>query len=121
MGSFKLSCLVAASILAFISASPCPRGQLAERGELPAHEAGEFFKVHADGESEAKHMMDSLQESEIEGRQLGGIIGGLVGGLLPMGGGLLNGVLQPLTGVLKNLGSKRHSLATVKLTSSYIS
>lgn len=119
MSAFKLSCLVAASILTFISASPCPYGQLAERGELSAAEAAKFFKARADGESKTEHMMGPVEEREVDDRQLDGIIGGILDSL-PLGGGLLNGVLQPLTGALVLVDGKRPSIASANMTSSYI-
>lgn len=77
-----------------------------ERVELTAQDAGKLFKARGDDENQAEYMMGLVPKRQNEERQLGGIIGGLLGGLLPLGGGLLNGVLQPLTGVLQHVDSE---------------
>lgn len=102
MTAFKLSCLAAVSLLSLVSASPCPFGQLVERGEASAEEAAKFYRAREERESAVEEMISEVQKREFDQqeqfykRQID------LGGLL-LGGGLLNGVLQPFTGVLADL------------------
>lgn len=104
MVSAKVQAL--AAILASIAvASPCPYGDLAERGMLPANEAENFYAARSAGESAVEHQMK--QRSELEKRehvaQEKFYKRQLDLGELSLGGGLLNGVLQPFSGVLESL------------------
>jgi hypothetical protein len=106
MVHFKVQAL-AALLVPLILASPCPYGDMAERGLLPRGEADKFFAARSEGEASVQHEMEkraaeqqkrdfAFQEQYYK-RQL-------LGGLLNLGGGLLNGVLQPFTGSLAGLG-----------------
>lgn len=104
MRSFNLHCLAALSLSAFATASPCPYGDLAEKGLLPKREAAEFFAARAEGESavEAQITARELKQREFAAqadfykRQLSD-------GELSLGGGLVDGKLQPFTGMLSGL------------------
>ncbi|EMD00520.1 hypothetical protein BAUCODRAFT_172510 [Baudoinia panamericana UAMH 10762] len=98
------------SLLAIASttlASPCPYGEMAERGLLPKSEADKFFAARAKREvaveaqmevqMKAKRDAEHASQEQFYKRQL-------LGGLLSLGGGLLNGALQPFTGQLEKLG-----------------
>ena len=98
--------LILNAFAAIVGASPCPFGQMFERGELSDADATNFLAARSEGGAAVKHIVDkhiaekrvdeyAIQE-QVYKRQLGL-------GLLPLGGGLLNGVLQPLTGVLSAL------------------
>lgn len=96
---------LAAVLVSIVSASPCPYGDLAERGLLPRDDAAKFFAARAEGDSAAEHELkqrSTEQAIEFEAqekyykRQLDL-------GDLNLGGGLLNGVLQPFSGVLAAL------------------
>lgn len=101
---------LASVLTSVVSASPCPYGDLAERGLLPKREADKFFAARDLGEASVEHQLkersEDLQKREFDAqekfykRQLSL-------GSLPLGGGLLNGVLQPLTGLLAGLGLPR--------------
>ena len=105
MFSFKIVCLSALSIASITLASPCPYGQLAERGELSAEDAAKFYAARAEGSAAVEGMMHEVQKREFAEqekfykRQLD------LGELL-LGGGLLNGILQPFTGLLAALDGK---------------
>lgn len=106
MASLKLYAFAFLASAALIQASPCPYGQMFERGELSEEDSAKFLAARSEGNTAVKGMMDAhqaeLQKREFEKqeqiykRQLG--LGGL-----PLGGGLLGGVLQPFTGVLQDL------------------
>jgi hypothetical protein len=103
MGAIKfLSCLVAVSIVSFSLASPCPYGQLAKRGQLPAAETAKFFEARAAGDTTVEDMIAFVKKREVSKHQ---ILGGI------LGGGLLNGVLQPFTGILAFLDGTWRSTA----------
>jgi hypothetical protein len=99
MKTFALLALATA-----ISASPCPYGDLAERGLLPKEEAAQFFQARAEGEAAVEAQMSSHEikkralddQEKFYKRQLD------LGDLL-LGGGLLNGILQPFSGILEGL------------------
>lgn len=95
------------SLAVAIAATPCPYGMLAERGLLPKRQAEKFYAAREEKEAaveaemlrvreEAKRAEHAAQEAFYK-RQLGL-------GDLPLGGGLLGGILQPFTGVLVKLG-----------------
>ncbi|KAF2106878.1 hypothetical protein BDV96DRAFT_637856 [Lophiotrema nucula] len=98
--------LMLLSLAAAIAASPCPYGQLAERGALPKTEADKFFAARAEGEAAIeKQMLKAREEKRAEhAAQEAYYKRQLNLGDLPLGGGLLGGVLQPFSGVLKGLG-----------------
>ncbi|KAK5126273.1 hypothetical protein LTR85_010508 [Meristemomyces frigidus] len=85
-----------------VAASPCPYGALAERGALPKAEADKFFAARAERDVSLGDVKLSKREAEHAAqeqfykRQID------LGDLL-LGGGLLNGVLQPFSGVLADL------------------
>lgn len=85
--------------------SICPFGKLAERGELSEEYAAKYFAARSEGSHAIRELMqaeskkrdshaaqEKFYKRQVKARQLG------------LGGGLLNGVLQPLTGILENLG-----------------
>lgn len=87
------------------AASVCPFGQLAERGELSEDDAAKYYAARSEGSHAVRELMhvesqkrdshaaqEKFYKRQVKARQLG------------LGGGLLGGVLQPLTGVLENLG-----------------
>lgn len=87
------------------AASLCPFGQLAERGELSEADAAKYYAARSEGSHAVRELMhtesqkrdkhaaqEKFYKRQVKARQLG------------LGGGLLGGVLQPLTGVLENLG-----------------
>ncbi|KAH9845157.1 aromatic peroxygenase-like [Teratosphaeria destructans] len=98
MKTFAFLALVGA-----VAASPCPYGQLAERGELSEADAAKFFAARGEGESAVESQMglekrsaehaaqEQFYKRQVEARQL------------TLGGGLLTGALQPFTGVLAGL------------------
>jgi len=100
MKSFLLVALAGMAV-----ASPCPYGQLAERGMLAAEDAAKFFAAREKRSEElddvavaeiAKRDAEHEAQEQFYKRQL-------LGGVLKLGGGLLGGVLQPFTGVLAAL------------------
>jgi hypothetical protein len=93
------------SLALAITASPCPYGDLAERGLLPEREAKEFYAARAEGESaiEAQMKARELEKKEEFAAQEKFYKRQLDLGHLLLGGGLLNGVLQPFSGVLAAL------------------
>lgn len=88
-----------------ILASPCPYGQLAERGELSETEAANFYSARSDGETftEAQLKSRDLHTRKEHAAQRDFYKRQLAARALPLGGGLLDGVLQPFTGALENL------------------
>ena len=101
--AFLKSCLLAAFVAA-VSATPCPYGQLAERGELSEADAAKFFDVRAHGPAAVESLMQAheIQKREFD-RQEQFYKRQLDLGQLPLGGGLLGGILQPFTGILQDL------------------
>jgi len=91
------------ALAAAVAASPCPYGQMAERGELSAEDAAKFFKARSEGETFVKRDMVDVTKREEHAAQEQFYKRQILGGLLPLGGGLLNGVLQPFTGKLSLL------------------
>lgn len=94
------------ALAGLVAASPCPYGQLAEGGQLSKREADNFYAARALGEAAVEEQMDEAMKEkrdaehaaqaqfykrQLEERQLS------------LGGGLLNGVLQPFTGILSKL------------------
>lgn len=98
MKSFAIALSLAASAMA----SPCPYGQLAERGALPEAEAKNFYAARAEGEAAVEEQMASVKRAE-HAAQEQYYKRQLKIGELSLGGGLLNGVLQPFSGVLQAL------------------
>lgn len=90
------------SLASAISASPCPYGDLAERGLLPRDESDKFFAARAEGEAAVEAQMHEVQKREYVAQEQYYKRQVDLGELL-LGGGLLNGVLQPFSGVLKAL------------------
>lgn len=95
--------LAAASI---VNASPCPFGDMAEKGQLSEADSAKFYKARSEGHPVVENMMDEaatmkqkrefdaqaeFYNQQMEKRQLN------------LGGGLLNGVLQPFSGILAGL------------------
>jgi hypothetical protein len=108
MLSLKLQAL-AALLVAMVAASPCPYGDMAERGLLPRAESDKFFAARSEGEAAVEHQLKERAElAELEKREFARqeqyYKRQVLGGLLNLGGGLLNGVLQPFTGSLAGLG-----------------
>ncbi|KAL9084904.1 MAG: hypothetical protein Q9165_007857 [Trypethelium subeluteriae] len=103
----KLSSLALSVNLPHLVASvACPFAELYARGLLSESDAAKFEAVKRDPEA-AKAILE-LHQRDAEpdpAPQSGGLIGPVIGGILdlPLGGGLLDGVLQPLTGVLAGL------------------
>lgn len=100
----KIAVLLSA-IASLATASPCPYGQLAESGSLSHEESAKFFAARAEGESAVEKQMKEFKRAEkVEHqRQAKYYKRQLDLGELPLGGGLLNGILQPLSGVLEGL------------------
>jgi len=100
-----MKALTILSLALAATASPCPYGDLAERGLLPEKEAKNFYAARAEGEAAVEAQIKARElekKAEYEAqekfykRQIN------LGQLL-FGGGLLNGILQPFTGVLSAL------------------
>lgn len=87
------------------AASPCPYGQLAESGSLSQEESAKFFAARSEGEAAVEEQMKAVKRAEkVEHeRQAKYYKRQLDLGELSLGGGLLGGVLQPLSGVLAGL------------------
>lgn len=101
------------SLASVVIASPCPYGDLAERGLLPKHEADKFYAARAEGEAAVeaqlhKRKAEHAAQEQYYKRQVSV-------GDLPLGGGLLNGALQPFTGVLAGLDVPTYVSSTGKL------
>lgn len=75
---------------------------MAERGELSEEQAAQFYKVRAEKEAGVEVMMLEKQKRDFE-HQASAYEHMQKRGLLPLGGGLLNGQLQPFTGALSGL------------------
>ena len=80
MKSFLSIALVAA-----VAASPCPYGQMAERGELSAEDAAKFFKARSEGETFVKRDMVDVAKREEHAAQEQFYKRQILGGLLPLG------------------------------------
>lgn len=93
---------IALGLAATAMASPCPYGQLAERGALSEAEARNFFAARAEGEAAVEEQMKAVKRAE-HAAQAQFYKRQLDLGELSLGGGLLNGVLQPFSGALKLL------------------
>ncbi|KAI1328377.1 hypothetical protein F5Y16DRAFT_398547 [Xylariaceae sp. FL0255] len=91
------------SVLSFtfaaqVLSAACPFAQLRDLGLLTEEQEAAYEAVKRDGNHAERLLSERDARDDHETR---GIIGGLLGPLgLPLGGGLLNGVLQPLTGAL---------------------
>ncbi|KAJ8609908.1 hypothetical protein MRB53_038846 [Persea americana] len=90
------------SLAIAVQASPCPYGQMAERGELSAEDTAKFFAARAEKESAVEAQMEQVKR-DTHARQEAFYKRQVSVGKLTLGGGLLNGVLQPFTGILQNL------------------
>lgn len=99
------SIFVLSALASLAAASPCPYGQMAERGELSADQAKNFYDARSNGETAVEEQMETYmrsekREEEVHAAQEQYYKRQLVGGLLPFGGGLLKGTLQAMTGNL---------------------
>ena len=90
------------SLASAIFASPCPYGQLAERGALSEEGTANFLKARAGGEAAIEAQIKERREAEHAEQEVF-YKRQLAAGDLPLGGGLLGGALQPFTGQLKLL------------------
>jgi len=103
MVAIKLLALLLASAT-LLNASPCPFGKLYEEGKLSDAEAAQFLAVRSDKEAAVEHMISEVAKRDLEHEKQERIYKRqLLSGLLPLGGGLLGGVLQPFSGVLAGL------------------
>ncbi|CAK4031304.1 aromatic peroxygenase-like [Lecanosticta acicola] len=93
------SFITLSALATFAAASPCPYGQLAERGALPEAEARNFYAARAEGEKAVNSQMDKVKRAE-HARQAEFYKRQVDLGDLPLGGGLVSGVIQPFSGVL---------------------
>ena len=94
--------LIIASLASLAASTPCPYGQLAEQGSLSKEDTAKFFAARSEGESAVQSMIKKRQVAE-HARQEHYYKRQLSLGDLPLGGGLLAGVLQPFSGVLSAL------------------
>lgn len=96
---------ILSALAAFAASSPCPYGQLAESGSLSQEESAKFFAARSDGEAAIEAQMREVKRAEkIEHQRQEKYYKRQLGlGELSLGGGLLGGVLQPLSGVLEGL------------------
>lgn len=90
------------SLAVAVQATPCPYGQLAERGALSAEDTAKFFAARAEKESAVEAEMEKVKR-ETHARQEAHYKRQLSTGKLTLGGGLLGGVLQPFSGILEKL------------------
>lgn len=103
MVGLRMSAL-ALALASIVTSSPCPFGQMHEEGKLNAEDSDSFLKAREFGEDAVENMIHFSKktkrtpedQNEYYKRQS-------TAGLLPLGGGLLNGALQPFTGRLANL------------------
>ena len=103
MVAIKISALLLASAT-LLNASPCPFGKLYEEGKLSDAEAAQFLAARSDKEAAVEHMMSEVAKRDLEHEKQEKVYKRqLLSGLLPLGGGLLGGVLQPFSGVLAGL------------------
>lgn len=96
------SFIAVSALAAIAAASPCPYGQLAERGALPEADAKSFYDSRSEGEAAVKKLMARSTE-EVHAAQASFYSKQKARGALNVGGGLLNGALLPFTGVLQDL------------------
>jgi len=76
-----------------------------EEGKLSPAEAANFLKARAEKEAGVESIMSEIQKRDAQhARQEKVYKRQLLSGLLPLGGGLLGGVLQPFSGTLAGLG-----------------
>lgn len=101
MVAIKVSAILLASA-AIVSASPCPFGKLYESGQLSEADSAKFLAARSEKEAAVEKMMVEKREVKIA-RGNEWTKRALLDGLLPLGGGLLNGVLQPFSGTLQGL------------------
>lgn len=98
------------ALAASVAASPCPYGEMAERGMLSDAEAKNFYAARDDGKVEMSAELKVKRDAEHHAqaqyykRQL-------ELDDLPLGGGLLSGVLQPFSGTLQGLDVPTYVLA----------
>ena len=106
MASIIASMLVLLGFGALVNASPCPFGQMYERGELSDADAAKYLAARHEGNTAIKSMMDAhaveRQKREFE-KQEKVYKRQIDLGQLDLGGGLLGGILQPFSGVLQAL------------------
>lgn len=115
MVAIKLSALLLATAT-LLNASPCPFGQLYEEGKLSEADAAKFLAARSEKESAVETMMAEAELTKREhARQEKVYKRQLLSNLLPLGGGLLNGVLQPFSGTLAELDSKYCQITLHKL------
>nr|POE79363.1 hypothetical protein CFP56_07428 [Quercus suber] len=93
------------SLAGSIVASPCPYGQLAERGQLSEKDASNFYAARSEGEvfTESQLKTREIETRAEHARQLDFYKRQVSTGSLPLGGGLVAGVLQPFSGTLEGL------------------
>ena len=102
MTRFTMKAVALLSLASAISASPCPYGDLAERGLLPREEADKFYAARSEGEAAVESQIRDVQKREHAAQEQYYKRQVDLGELL-LGGGLLNGILQPFSGVLAAL------------------
>jgi len=106
MVAIKISALLLASAT-LLNASPCPFGKLYEEGKLSEADSAKFLAARSEKEGAVEKMMAEAELTKREhSRQEKIYKRQLLGGLLPLGGGLLSGVLQPFSGLLAGLDSE---------------
>lgn len=106
MVAMKISALLLASAT-LLNASPCPFGKLYEEGKLSEADSAKFLAARSEKEGAVAKMMAEAELTKREhSRQEHIYKRQLLGGLIPLGGGLLGGVLQPFSGVLQGLDGK---------------
>lgn len=115
MYSLKQTLVASLYLASSALATPCPYGQLAERGQLNEEDSAKFFAARAEGPVVVEEMMhekvkrEHAEQEVFYKRQLD------LGELL-FGGGLLGGLLQPFTGVLAALDGMTLSTSKCVLT-----
>jgi len=108
MVAMKISALLLTSA-ALLNASPCPFGKLYEEGKLSGADSAKFLAARSEKEGAVAKMMAEAELTKREhARQEHLYKRQLLDGLIPLGGGLLNGVLQPFTGALQGLDGEFH-------------
>jgi hypothetical protein len=99
-----LSVAFVAGFIGLAQGTACPFSLLKRAGILTDADAAKFEAVKRDPAA-AEALFQEYQRQEANEKrepQSSGLLGGLLGEL-PLGGGLVNGLLQPLTGVLAAL------------------
>ncbi|MCJ1449806.1 hypothetical protein MMC28_000134 [Mycoblastus sanguinarius] len=98
----KTSYLTIGTSLAAAVKGACPFAELKRSGLLGADDVAKFETVKR-GPPAAEALFQAHRREAVPEPSSGGLIGPIVNGILdlPSGGGLLNGVLQPLTGQLQ--------------------